>query len=245
MRRSLHCLTALVAMFLLTGCDGALSTKQSEVCANAQKLASSVALIRLDPQFMWGPKGTLWFVSAGRPGQFGVTNAHVVKNLGLSTKWQEVHIYPATLSGKAITVPARIVLYRTEVGSVANNLADQTPLLDDDMAVVEFRHAVAGMEGLPVRPGPPRPGEEVRVLGYPGGNLRYGRGSILDELSPGIAHMHLQTKEGHWFGPGSSGSPIVDCKGNVVVVLSLYSGEFDNGGVLAERLVSFLQTLER
>jgi hypothetical protein len=244
MQHVLYRIVACVALLLLGAC-GSAAPSAPEECISSEKLSYSVALIRLDPHFSWGPKGTLWFLDTGRQGQYASTNAHVVKSLGLSEMWQEVTLYPAMLSGKALSVYARIVLYRTYLGGLEENLKDERPLLADDMAVIEFRHIIPGVTGLSIRATPLRVGEEVRVLGYPGGMLRYGYGHTVDKLYPGIAHVQLRTKEGYWFGGGSSGLPIVDCQGSVIAILSLYSGQFDNGAVHADALLPFLRALSK
>ena len=94
----------------------------------------------------------------------------------------------------------------------------------NDLALLQFPGKSIEMASLNAAPGSLRQGEDVVVFGYPlnsmlssGGNLTPGTLSALTGLGNNTNQIQITAP----IQPGSSGSPVLDKKGNVIGVVSM------------------------
>ena len=128
---------------------------------------------------------------------------------------------------------AWVVTVTTQSGTVLTATERGTNLGED---VAEL-HVSADMPSLPLRPFAPDVGEQVYVLGNPGGSAPNSTspGRVLavnrSEVVEGFDYTHMATTDAA-VQPGSSGSAVIDQRGRVVGMLAV-SLE-DGGGFIVD-----------
>lgn len=126
---------------------------------------------------------------------------------------------PALVTNRHVVLGAAAVGLRTLNGGPGPEVTDVLVSPDDDVAVLLLAEDLGSTLGLA---GNPAPGEEVRLVGFPGARPITTAGRI-DGTSGGRIRLDFEV------GPGSSGAPIVDADGGVVA--QVVAREADGSGI--------------
>jgi hypothetical protein len=152
-----------------------------------------------------GIRGTAWFLSATSM----VTAEHVAAAMTLSGQdWKQVEILDG--ENRQSVAVRRLSL----AGSHAEKIA-----------VLELRTPFAAARGLELRMQPLAPEERVVSLAYPGNRLRFAAGRFVqygdsDRLN-GTALLEMYDGDDRLvLDHGASGAPVLDCRGQVVAIVS-------------------------
>ncbi len=152
-----------------------------------------------------GIRGTAWFLSATSM----VTAEHVAAAMTLSAQdWKPVEILDG--ENRQSAAVRRVSL----AGSHAEKIA-----------VLELRAPFSAARGLELRMQPLAPEEPVVSLAYPGNRLRFAAGRFVqygdsDRLT-GTALLEMYDGDDRLvLDHGASGAPVLDCRGQVVAIVS-------------------------
>ncbi len=163
--------------------------------------------------------GTGWFLSPSRI----VTAAHVADGLKLTPhSWAQINLGP---KGDADRVDARI-----------GQLVDAHP---EKIAVIELSKPARGAMPLAVRSAPLKPDEPILSVAYSGMRLRFAGGRFVDSEPatkfPGAALFEIYDGTDRLvIDEGASGAPVLDCRGEVVGVIT---------GTLSQEVTIFSRTV--
>jgi hypothetical protein len=152
-----------------------------------------------------GIRGTAWFLSASSL----VTAEHVAAAMALSNQdWKQVEV----LDGEnRVTVTVRRL-------SLAGSHAEK-------IAVLELGAPFSAARELQLRMQPLAPEERVVSLAYPGNRLRFAAGRFVQDGDSdrfqGTALLEMYDGEDRLvLDHGASGAPVLDCRGQVVAIVS-------------------------
>jgi len=152
-----------------------------------------------------GIRGTAWFLSTTSM----VTAEHVAAAMTLSGHdWKEVEI----LDGERRQSAAVRRL------SLAGSQAEK-------IAVLELKAAFSAARGLELRMQPLAPEEPLVSLAYPGNRLRFAAGRFVEygnsDRFKGTALLEMYDGDDRLvLDHGASGAPVLDCRGQVVAIVS-------------------------
>lgn len=215
--KSLSCVPLLAAAL----CAFAISPAVAD-CINPKTIARATTPISrtfTDNNEATLLAGTGWFLSPRKI----ATAAHVARGLQLSTdSWARIDLGQ---QGLADRVDARI-----------GQLVDANP---EKIAVIELRKPVRGAIPLSVRSAPLKPDEPILSVAYSGMRLRFAGGRFVDSPSstrfPGAALFEIYDGTDRLvIDEGASGAPVLDCRGEVVGVIT---------GTLSQEVTIFARTM--
>src|SRR5262245_3383523 len=152
-----------------------------------------------------GIRGTAWFLSATSM----VTAEHVAAAMALSGQdWKQVEILDGDIRQSAAV--RRLSL----AGSHAEKIA-----------VLELRAPFSAARGLKLRMQPLAPEEPVVSLAYPSNRLRFAAGRFVEygdsDRFKGAALLEMYDGNDRLvLDHGASGAPVLDCRGQVVAIVS-------------------------
>jgi hypothetical protein len=203
---------ALVCLASLLFCSGFCWQAAAECVDPATLTHSTISMTRyfdeaekkVNPGSV-GIRGTAWFLSATSM----VTAEHVAAAMALSDQeWKPVEI----LDGENRQTAAVRRL------SLAGSHAEK-------IAVLELRVPFSAARGLELRMQPLAPEERVVSLAYPGNRLRFAAGRFVQygdsDRFKGSALLEMYDGDDRLvLDHGASGAPVLDCRGQVVAIVS-------------------------
>src|SRR5262245_50981685 len=203
MRRSLFSILMLVGTFsgVRASCIDPAKPDQSTASITRQFSEEE----RQPAPAILGVRGTGWFFSP----RLIVTAAHVAEAMHLSaTDWKEIEIRERE---SKVLLPARIL-------RIAGSNSEK-------MAVLELRTVFTGAAALSIRAEPLIPEELVVSLAYPDSHLRFAQGRFVrygaEAKFAGAALLEMHDGNDRLvLDHGASGAPVLDCKGQVVAIVS-------------------------
>jgi len=157
-----------------------------------------------------GALGTAWFISTTRL----VTIGHMATHGKLSrTVWKEVTLRWSDKRNQLYTHESKTRVRIVEVV--------QTGMVEP-LVILEMSNAFDGAQMATIRKRPLAHNESVIAIGYSNAILRYGVGKVVAPNYKPQWQIPLEMMP--VFTPGTSGSPVFDCSGEIVAVMQAMSG---------------------
>ena len=188
----------------------------AQECVDPREYANSV--VRIERVVESGaPRswvGSGWFYQSS---QVLITNEHVVRKLALQEQqWTSVLLQTSK------PYAARGFIQRAMARVLARDIRD-------DLALVFLEHPAMGVRPMAIKPGEVSPGEPLAIAGYAGGRLHFGNARAYVGPQPVARFRQPQSQfaidvrgaaNQAAFSAGGSGSPVLNCQGQVVGIFS-------------------------
>src|SRR3989344_364837 len=180
-------------------------------------LRTTVGSTKYYPRAHYG--GTAWFYASPRT---LVTSAHVARKLFLTRKWTKIQV-KQDLRNKGRANIYEVSARLKRIGGIGEVSDEEIVKIQElallDYAILELKNPLPFAQTLNISPAPPELNDFLATVAYPEGKLIVSVGRALPPIKEFGSLIHLGMNNQKPVLNGSSGAPILNCRGRAVGIM--------------------------